>query len=432
MKKVLFILFSLVMFTGNAFSADASKAEAKLAKKLTKEIMTKVREAKSLISESAAQVNINNAQRIVDEALKNQYAVKEAETYEVAGNLYYEMYVRETLKSYEKKAFDTVAMYNYLIKAFDNYLICDSIQHIPNAKGEVSNACRSAKATQLEPHRINLVHSGINYLNKNQNQKAYDMFDLYYKYGKTDFMKDAIAANPNNAKMDTSCAYFPTVAALKMKDYDKVLKYVDMACEDSTYGELSYQIRTDAYKVKGDTAKWVMYMQEGVKKYPSNESICMELIGYYNDTKQMDALDKFIEDMLVGDPKNAKFNYVKGYILYNQEKFEAAQKAFQIAVETDPKFVDAWLNLGLCYLIEAQNYMSKQGNISYNSAAYKNVMAKEKSYFQKARPCYEKVRELIPDQVSKWGFRLQEIYYKLNMSKEMQEVENQLKAAGVI
>lgn len=431
MKKVLFILLSLVICSSNAFSADNAKAEAKIAKKLTKEIMTKVREAKSLISESAAQVNINNAQRIVEEALNNQYAVKEAETYEVAGNLYYELYVRETLKSYGN-AFDTVAMYNYLIKAFDNYIICDSLQHIPNAKGEISNACRSSKAKLLEPHRINLVHSGINYLNKNQNEKAYKMFDLYYEYGKTDFMKETLAQDANNAKTDTSCAYFPTVAALKMKDYDKVLKYVDMACEDSVYGELSYQIRTDAYKVKGDTAKWVMYMQEGVKKYPSNESICMELIGYYNDTKQMTELDNFIESMLVGDPKNAKFNYVKGYILYNQEKFEEAQKAFQIAVESDPSFVDAWLNLGLCYLIEAQNYMNKQGSVSYNSAAYKTIMAKEKTFFQKAKPCYEKVRELIPDKVSKWGFRLQEIYYKLNMSKEMQEVENLLKSSGII
>ncbi|MCQ2059562.1 MAG: tetratricopeptide repeat protein [Bacteroidaceae bacterium] len=431
MKKVLFVCLSLAL-CANAFSADAAKEEAKLAKKLTKEIMTKVKEAKGLISETATQVNLNNASKIVDEALNNQYAQKEAETYEVAGDLYKARYLQESFKSYDKKQFDTVGMYNYLVKAFDYYIICDSLQHIPNAKGEVLNTCRTEKAKALEPHRPNLLHAGLFYLKKDQNDKAYEMFDLYYELGKTPFMKEAVDANPQNAKMDTACAYYPTVAALKMGDYNKVLKYVDIAIEDSTYGEYSYQIRNDAYKMMGDTAKWVAALQEGVKRYPSNEAICMELIGYYNETKQMDKLDQFIEEMLAGDPTNAKFNYVKGYVLYNREKFADAHKAFQAAVDSDPEFVDAWLNLGLCYLIEAQEYMQKQGNVSYNSAAYKKVMEKEKQYYQGAKPCYEKARKLIPNEVRKWGLRLQEIYYKLNMEKEMKEVESQLKSAGII
>ena len=67
-----------------------------------------------------------------------------------------------------------------------------------------------------------------------------------------------------------------------------------------------------------------------------------------------------------------------------------------------------------------------------NSNAYKKALDDEKIYYNQARPIFEKVRVLAPEDIKKWGLQLYQIYYKLNLAKELNEIETTLKSEGLL
>ena len=81
---------------------------------------------------------------------------------------------------------------------------------------------------------------------------------------------------------------------------------------------------------------------------------------------------------------------------------------------------------------QAVEFMDSKGNLDYRTAAYKKALQEQKEYFKKALPYFEKLRELEPDAVGKWGVPLQTIYYMLEMSKELKEVEARMTEKGLI
>ena len=217
-----------------------------------------------------------------------------------------------------------------------------------------------------------------------------------------------------------------------MGDYQKVLKYVDKAIEDPEYGPSCQRIKAEAYENMKDTANWISNLMTGIVKYPSDEYFYTKIIMYYNDTEKWEELEQFVTDMIAQDPNKAYNYFVVGVLKQQQKDYETAAKNYEMAVEKDPELADAYINLGLCYMFLANEYVDANSNINYRSAAYKKVLEVEKEYYQKALPMYEKVEKLLPNDVDKWGPQLYQIYYKLKMSKEVNRMETILKAEGLL
>ena len=72
--------------------------------------------------------------------------------------------------------------------------------------------------------------------------------------------------------------------------------------------------------------------------------------------------------------------------------------------------------------------MQKNEKVSPRDKQYKTILENEKQYYRDAMPIYEKYRELAPDDKMNWGMRLYEIYYKLNMTKEFNEMDKLLES----
>lgn len=66
-------------------------------------------------------------------------------------------------------------------------------------------------------------------------------------------------------------------------------------------------------------------------------------------------------------------------------------------IEIDPKYAEAYSNLGLIYCLQAQDYASKT-TADVNDPKYSKEQAKIKKFYEEARPYYEKARDLKPDQ----------------------------------
>lgn len=74
-------------------------------------------------------------------------------------------------------------------------------------------------------------------------------------------------------------------------------------------------------------------------------------------------------------------------------------------IEVDPNYAEAYSNLGLIYCLQAQDF-SEKATTDINDPKYKEDQATLKTFYEKAKPYYEKARELKPDQkrfVVKWS-----------------------------
>ena len=411
-------------------AAKAQKEAQKAIQKATKEARLVIKDAKEQLGEGG---DVNRARTLVEQALKNEYTKEDPEAWFIAGDVYKQLYLNENYKTAQNKPCDTVAMYNYLVKMYDSYNHCDSLQLIPDEKGKTSTACRDKVASYLDNNRTNLINGGIYYFNRRRDfAKAYDIFAKYYEVSDMPMLKSYTDADPQYAELATQFAYYPTLAAIQMQDYKKVLRFCDLGVDDEENGETCLRFKSMAYENLADTAMWIKTLEEGINKFPTEDYYYLRLLTYYDESGKMDEMEAFVDNMLKIDPDKAYNHYVKGYLRQNQKNYAEAIESYKVAVEKNPELTEAYINMGLCYLFEANNYMDSQANVKYNTPAYKKVMETEKTYYQNALPIFEKVRELAPDDVKKWGLQLYTIYYKLNMAKELNQIETILKAEGLL
>ena len=73
-----------------------------------------------------------------------------------------------------------------------------------------------------------------------------------------------------------------------------------------------------------------------------------------------------------------------------------------------------------------------KGEAAYNKekAIYEKALATVKSYYEKAKPYLEHLRELTPDDAKRWASPLQMVYSTLNMTEQAKEMDALLEAAN--
>ena len=130
----------------------------------------------------------------------------------------------------------------------------------------------------------------------------------------------------------------------------------------------------------------------------------------------------FADEMLAKDPNNAFNLYVKGYLYHNMEDYDNALEYYKKTIEVDPNYAEAYSNVGLIYCLKAQNF-STSATSDVNDPKYKEDQATLKSFYEQAKPYYEKARELKPDQKDLWVNGLYSVYYNLQMGAEFEEIE---------
>lgn len=105
--------------------------------------------------------------------------------------------------------------------------------------------------------------------------------------------------------------------------------------------------------------------------------------------------------------------------------YEKAIEFYKKTLDIDPAYAEACSNLGLVYLLQAQEYADK-APADINDPNYATAQAEIKKFYEAAKPYYEKARELKPDQKDLWLQGLYRVYYNLNMGPEFEEIEKMM------
>ena len=400
MKRV---LFSMVLLLAASFIFAQEK---------------NVKEAKSIAG--GVNPDFAKAEQLINQALTNPETKDNAETWDVAGFIQKRRSEKEMEKAYLRKPYDTLQVYNSALDMCKFYLKCDALAEIPNEKGKVKNKFRKANSSAIFAERGNLINGGIQFFNQDKNKEALEFFAAYVD----------VAANPmfekeNLLKTDTvlpQIAYYASLAAAKMEDYASVLKYAPYAQDDKEVGKYAMEFVSTALKAEGDTVKWIASLQEGIQKHPEHPFFFGHLIDYYSNNNKYDEAMLFADDMLAKDPHNTFYLYVKGYLYHNMKNYDKAIEFYQKTIEVDPKYAEAYSNLGFIYCLQAQDF-SEQATTDVNDPKYKTEQNTLRSFYEKAKPNYEKARELKPDQQDLWLNGLYRVYYNLQMGPEFDEIE---------
>lgn len=403
MKRV---LFSMVLLMAVSFAFAQEK---------------NVKEAKSIAGE--VKPDFAKAEQLINEALTNPETKDNAATWDVAGYIQKRINEKEMENAYLRKPYDTLKVYNSVLNMYNYYVKCDELAQIPNEKGKIKNKYRSANSKTILAERPNLINGGIQYFNLNKNEDALKYFAAYVDAATLPMME-----KENLLEKDTilpQVAYYATLAADRVGDKDAVMKYAQYALKDKENGQLAMQLLTDAYKAKGDTAKWVEKLQEGIVKFPENQYFFANLVDYYSSSNQNDKAMQFADDMLAKDPNNKLYLYVKAYLYHNMKDYEKAIEFYKKTLDIDPAYAEACSNLGLVYLLQAQEYADK-APADINDPNYATAQAEIKKFYEAAKPYYEKARELKPDQKDLWLQGLYRVYYNLNMGPEFEEIEKMM------
>ena len=403
MKRV---LFSMVLLMAVSFAFAQEK---------------NVKEAKSIAGE--VKPDFAKAEQLINEALTNPETKDNAATWDVAGYIQKRINEKEMENAYLRKPYDTLKVYNSVLNMYNYYVKCDELAQIPNEKGKIKNKYRSANSKTILAERPNLINGGIQYFNLNKNEDALKYFAAYVDAATLPMME-----KENLLEKDTimpQVAYYATLAADRVADKDAVMKYAQYALKDKENGQFAMQLLTDAYKAKGDTAKWVEKLQEGIVKFPENQYFFANLVDYYSSSNQNDKAMQFADDMLAKDPNNKLYLYVKAYLYHNMKDYEKAIEFYKKTLDIDPAYAEACSNLGLVYLLQAQEYADK-APADINDPNYATAQAEIKKFYEAAKPYYEKARELKPDQKDLWLQGLYRVYYNLNMGPEFEEIEKMM------
>ena len=164
---------------------------------------------------------------------------------------------------------------------------------------------------------------------------------------------------------------------------------------------------------------------EGVKVY--NEDISVYIEDALEDMKTSgvppDILKKDTDDPRV---LTAVTLYVKAYLYHNMKEYDNAIEFYKKAIAADPEYAEAYSNVGLVYLMKAQDYADK-ATTDINDPKYAEAQAVVKKFYEEAKPFYEKARALKPDQKDLWLQGLYRVYYNLNMGPEFEEIDKMMK-----
>lgn len=416
MKK-LFLTMTLLLSVIIAFGQTLSKEELKAQKKQIKALMNLVKEAEASIIEdpnvALAKLRVPSESPLVNKDPYVWYVIAKAKKAIID---------TENNMQLLKQAFDANKLYSTAYEIYGDIALCDSLDKLPNAKNKIAPKYTEELKTMMAECRYILYNGGIHYYSSEDVASAGKYFAKFADL-RSYRLLDEVLNNEQDINILNDATFNATMCGMVNEDYNMVLKYVDNLKNDPSRVEYYYDYKARSLAATGDTVAWLAILREGVKEYPANEYFQNSLIQYYNERNMQDELDKLMDEMIANNPTNALYYYVKGYILHNREKYDDAITWYKKAVELKSDYVEAYANMGRCYITKAQDYSNSQASTKItDKAKIKKDNEIIQGYYKEALPYMVKVRELAPDNKSLWMYGLANCYANLNMDKEFEEI----------
>ena len=322
--------------------------------------------------------------------------------------------------------YDTLAMYNAAVDAWEAALKCDELDQLPDAKGKVKLNFRSGAQNRFKNHGVAMVQGGQYFYSNKKYEEALRAWKLYLGMKETpifadvkDFPRDPFFAD---------IAYYAAFLSYQQKHYADAEKYARLTVEAdpsklADANEILVFAKKDNMHNAADSAEYVSMVKEMHKADPAEERYFNLLMEYYSRANNPAAMQEWLKEEIATNPENKMVWALKGEAEMNAEKWAEAIEDYKKAIEIDPNFVQCVFNAGRCYYalaMEKQNALADKNNMITNENREKVAVV-----VKQAKDFYLRARELDPSRdTCNWAYPLYQIFYWLKDEAGMKELES--------
>ncbi len=355
---------------------------------------------------------LDKAVSTIEEAIdssnpKTESSVTWPRTWEVRGEIYQAVFQSKD-ENYQKLSNDPLTV------AYDSYLKALALDD----KDKFSKSVK-IKLTLLIG---DLTNQAVAAFNEENYEKALRSFEQIMGIEQTPVFK---ADDPTS--VDTVIIFNAGLAAYNAQKYDKAIQYYREAAKYKYSGARTYQLISSSYMQKQDTVGALAVLQEGLKEYPDNGTILVEVINIYLNSNRVDDALRYLDIAIEQDPKNASYFFARGTLYDKLQKPEEAIASYMKAIEYKEDYFDAYYNLGAVYYNKGVKQIDVANAVPSNQPE-KYEVEKEKAdiEFKKAIPYMEKAHEVNP--TDKFTMEsLKTLYYRLKMLDKHAEIVEKMK-----
>jgi len=397
MKKLhaLALLF-LIILTPCCYAQKKEISQAKTIVKSGKNLAQAEQQMRKLLKDSVNQKNIK-VWVILTEAVRGQY---------LAGNE--RMYLRQQQ--------DTAALFKLALKMFGDYQSLDSVDALPDKKGRVHLKYRNSNSAFLNIYRPNLYNGGVYFLRKQNYKEAFSMLDAFL-----DCQRQPLFENYHYERdtLNRTAAFWTVLCGYQTGDHEMALKYKDLALQDTLHLESCFQYLAEIYKQQGDKPNYEWALVKGFECNPSSSYFFPRLIDYYNTSNQTERAMTIVNEALQTNDSSELFLFAKSNLLLNQGDYDECIAICDTLISRNDTLADAYYNAGVAYVNKA--FLLEKGKVDVKQRR------EIRQLYQKALPYMERYRALAPQEKDKWAAALYNIYLKLNMGKQFEEIDQMLR-----
>jgi len=315
--------------------------------------------------------------------------------------------------------------WTYLALVYADYAILDSTETSADYKKQAIAAIEKAKAgegSEEQAPNIEIASRSLAQVELTSGVKAFEKQDFSGAY-------DAFNKGLSYLPGDTLFSYYAGLAAINGKDYKNAIeKYKALlAHEDFSTLPQVYLDLSRLYMMESDTSSAIKYAAEGATKFPTNQELVTQNIELNLQTGNEEKVVSDIAAQIEKNPTDPRLYYYYAIALGSTEKLDESEAAYKKAIELDPQFADAYVNLGGLILNKGITVFREASKLPATNQKEYNEQAKiGNTYIDEALPFLEKATEISPDLPIAW--QNLKTYYQLKENTEkVAEIEAKIK-----
>ena len=358
-------------------------------------------------------------------ALEDPSTATDPRTWHVAGLIGYkinEEYFKQMALGKDvdivKKGEAVMESYHYFLKAYEldqNNFNKKGKKIKPRYEVDIKD---KIKEYFEEKHNI-FYYAATLFDEKKDYEGAMKAFETYLEIPELPFMKDYVTIDSTYLQVK----YFNALAARNIEMWDKAIQIHEEIKDQGYETGNVYKLLYDEYVHLNDTVNFLRTLKEGVEKMPTDPWFIQNLINYYLSMNNIEESKLYIDKAIEISPNEAVYYYIKAKIFEMEEDNENTKLYYDKTLELDPNYADAYAGTGVLII--------SQGEKILNDAAYKsdreyNLARKQANeLFKSAIDYFVKASEISPEETL-YKRNLRTLYYRLDMSKELEEIEKEL------
>ena len=285
-------------------------------------------------------------------------------------------------------------------------------------------------AQSKEKHLVNLinhlVNKGSDFVEKNDYSSASDCFSNAYRISKKDtiYLYYAASSSVNAKEYDKSLTMYKELKSLNFTGIEKqyfalnIITNMEEAFDNKLLRDASVQAKTHSnptekksksrypeiiknmaliYNQMGDTEKALGAMLEARAENPDDLNLILTEANVHYTLGNIDKFKSLLEYATELDSENPELQYNLGVIAAEANDVENAKKYYTRAIELNPKYINAYINLAALILGQEESIIDEMNNLGTSAAddrRYDELRLERKELYFEAIPYLEQAIDI--------------------------------------